>query len=152
MRVCKLCARETANKWYHNNQERHHINTKAWYQANKDYFKGRYEYNQDTAFAKSLFRKYKMTVQEYDALLDIQGGGCAICHQVCPSGRRLNVDHDHQCCPGGKNTTTCGLCVRALLCMNCNQALGKLHDDVELVSRALGYLTEWHAARTARLG
>lgn len=36
--------------------------------------------------------------------------------------------------------------------MNCNQALGKLHDDVELVSRALGYLTEWHAARTARLG
>jgi hypothetical protein len=67
--------------------------------------------------------RYAMTSATYDAMLAAQGGGCAIC--ACPpieGKRRHPVDHDHACCPGqGK---TCGNCVRGILCMACNQALG----------------------------
>lgn len=84
-----------------------------------------------------LKRFYGMSVEDYDALLASQGGGCAICHGVNKSGQRLAVDHDHACCPG---KTSCGRCVRALLCANCNLGLGKFRDDPLLLAAAIEYL------------
>jgi hypothetical protein len=52
-----------------------------------------------------------LSVEEYDAMLKAQGGGCAICGNP-PKTRRLDVDHDHKT---GK--------VRGLLCHRCNRAL-----------------------------
>ena len=52
-----------------------------------------------------------VTVEQYDALLAAQGGGCAICGNP-PKTRRLHVDHDHKT---GR--------VRGLLCHRCNRAL-----------------------------
>lgn len=52
-----------------------------------------------------------LSLEEYDALLAAQGGGCAICGNP-PKTRRLDVDHDHRT---GK--------VRGLLCHRCNRAL-----------------------------
>ena len=56
---------------------------------------------------------FGLTPEQYEALLTAQGGGCAICGETCPTGRRLAVDHDHQ---SGY--------VRALLCVTCNRMLG----------------------------
>ena len=76
--------------------------------------------------------KYRV---QYSVLLAEQGGRCAMC-QVESSGRSFSVDHDHRCCPGDYS---CGQCVRGLLCLRCNTALG-LYEDKDLRSKAETYL------------
>lgn len=62
---------------------------------------------------------YQLSPEEYEKLLSSQDGVCAICKKS-PKSRRLAVDHDHSCCPG---KSTCGECVRGLLCISCNSRL-----------------------------
>ena len=54
-----------------------------------------------------LKRKYGLTLEAYQELLDSQGGGCPICGKPDPD----NVDHDHET---GR--------VRGILCWDCNIA------------------------------
>lgn len=70
----------------------------------------------DNAWKQQLLWKFKITPEDYLAMLERQGGVCAICKRP-PGKRRLAVDHDHSCCPG---VPTCGACVRGLLCSGCN--------------------------------
>lgn len=49
----------------------------------------------------------------------------------------LTVDHDHSCCPGA---TSCGRCVRGLICMRCNATLGMLNDDLATAEAVVEYL------------
>lgn len=49
----------------------------------------------------------------------------------------LVVDHDHACCAGG---TSCGECVRGLLCFRCNNALGYALDSSDILKGAARYL------------
>lgn len=93
----------------------------------------------DCHFAKKLRRQYKLTPETYGAILDSQGGACAIC-KVPPSGKRLSVDHDHACCPG---EVTCGACVRGLLCDGCNWWLGLINDDLTRLTEAELYLRRY---------
>ena len=79
-----------------------------------------------------------LTRDAYDALLESQGGVCAVCQGLNPHGARLAVDHDHACCPGAKS---CGKCVRGLLCVRCNRATGLLKDSAENAGRLFAYLT-----------
>lgn len=77
-------------------------------------------------------RRYGITPADYDALLEKQGGVCAICESPsCATGRRLAVDHDH-------NTGH----VRGLLCAACNLLLGKARDDIALLTRSIAYLKD----------
>jgi len=85
----------------------------------------------------SYLTKYGITTEDYERMLDAQGGGCAACG-ARPGKRRLHVDHDHACCPG---RTSCGRCIRGLLCHGCNNALGCVKDDPELLVRLAAYLT-----------
>lgn len=80
---------------------------------------------------------FGLTEDEYAVLAAKQGNVCAICEGVNPSGKNLFVDHDHACCPGARS---CGLCIRGLLCSNCNWALGNLREDITLFHRAVDYL------------
>lgn len=75
-------------------------------------------------------------------MLNEQGGVCAVCGGVNENGRALAVDHDHACCPDSKS---CGSCVRALLCIGCNTAIGSMQDDPERLLKAAAYL-EAHRA------
>ena len=84
-----------------------------------------------------LRHKFNVTIEWYEGKLEEQGGVCAICERPDPSGRSLAVDHDHSCCPG---KTSCGECVRSLLCGNCNTGIGKFQDDVQLLQAAIAYL------------
>lgn len=87
---------------------------------------------------KHRLANYGMTWEQYQSLLDAQGGGCAICGQACSSGRLLAVDHDHTCCPDVAKS--CGGCVRGLLCGACNQGIGKFEDAPERLRAAADYL------------
>lgn len=80
---------------------------------------------------------YRIDVDRYDAMLAEQRGGCAICGGTNANGRNLSVDHDHTCCP---SATSCGRCVRALLCEACNRAIGMLGDDPARLEAAAAYL------------
>lgn len=79
-------------------------------------------------------RRFSLTLQEFEMLLNQQGGKCAICGYDDLSDKNFFplVDHDHKT----------GI-VRGLLCLNCNQALGKLKDSVQNLDNAKRYLLEW---------
>lgn len=49
-------------------------------------------------FLYDLAIKYNLTIEQHDAMLEAQGGTCAICGGTNPNGYRLAIDHDHACC------------------------------------------------------
>lgn len=87
--------------------------SEAWRAANRE----RHTFLQRRSHLKRL---YGLTPELFDAILEAQGGGCALCGSN-NNGKRLHVDHDHACCPGRRS---CGRCVRGLLCGPCNRLLG----------------------------
>lgn len=91
-----------------------------------------------------------MLPSEYDALLASQDGLCAVCRrpQVKGSGQ-LDLDHDHQCCPGN-DRRRCGKCNRGLLCKLCNWALGNARDSPDRLRALADYLDSWTALRRRR--
>ena len=76
---------------------------------------------------RRLMQRFKRTPEWYEETLASQGGHCALCSTE-PKEKRLNVDHDHKCCPCVGTRYTCGKCVRGLLCDICNQKLGFLEN------------------------
>ena len=77
-----------------------------------------------------LKARYGITAADYDAMLEAQGGLCAVCRERPAQ----HVDHDHVF---GN--------VRGLLCSCCNQGLGNFRDDLAHVQAAVDYLerTTW---------
>lgn len=78
-----------------------------------------------------MLRRYGLTIAEWDELLKAQGGRCAICRTDRAGGGddRWHVDHDHAT---GQ--------IRGLLCNSCNQAIGLLKDDPEIIAAAARYV------------
>lgn len=74
-----------------------------------------------------LRRRYGITLDEYEALLEGQGNCCAVCGRT--QDINYSVDHSH----------TTGE-VRGLLCTACNRGIGMLQDDPELLRKAANYL------------
>ena len=75
-----------------------------------------------------------MTIEDYGALLEAQGYGCAICGTDEPGGKwntHFAVDHNHK---SGK--------IRGLLCGHCNVMLGNAKDNPAVLMAAARYLTE----------
>jgi hypothetical protein len=86
-----------------------------------------------------LKQNYGMSLEDYNGMVDKQGGVCKICGNVdvkfSKTGesriQRLAVDHCHKT---GE--------VRGLLCSSCNGGLGLFKDDINLLRKALKYLTK----------
>lgn len=75
-------------------------------------------------------RLYNITGIEYDAILALQNGVCAICKKPPKiGGKKLAVDHDHKT----------GL-IRGLLCWSCNSFLSKANDDPVIIMNAADYI------------
>lgn len=84
---------------------------------------------------RNLQFKYGMTIEDYDRMLEEQGG-CAICGTDNPLGEgnprpaiSFAVDHCH----------TTGR-VRGLLCNPCNRGIGFLRDSPAILRKAASYL------------
>lgn len=98
-------------------------------------------------FKARLKHLYKLSLEQYEELVERQQGVCALCGSEPVHWRRLSVDHDHRCCPSASKS--CGKCVRALLCLKCNNGVGWLENlGVDLV---LAYLDQrafdWEEAK-----
>ena len=91
--------------------------------ANPDYFKD-----------KDLKKYYGVTLDWYKEQYAKQGGACAICNKPETSvirGKVLSLAVDH-CHDTGK--------VRGLLCIPCNQGIGMLKHNRDLLQKAIAYL------------
>ena len=76
-------------------------------------------------------RKYGLTLQEFNAMMESQSGACAICGHSDMSTPNFFPVVDH-CHSSGK--------VRGILCMACNMGLGKFKDDPSRLLSAASYL------------
>lgn len=83
-------------------------------------------------FPDRLRRLYGITVEDYELILGIQDGECAICESRVShsSAKRLSVDHNHETKE-----------VRGLLCANCNLIIGLCKGSVEILVNAANYLS-----------
>lgn len=90
-----------------------------------------------------LKSQYGLSLEEYNLMLEQQGGVCKICGKPETKTQRrgtdrnltpehLHVDHDHLT---GKP--------RGLLCYKCNTAIGKFDDRPELLRKAADYIEEY---------
>ena len=96
----------------------------------KEYRKG--YYNKSNYRRTFLKRKYGITLAEYDEMLEIQSGGCAICGKTPKEeGKHLAVDHNHE--TGN---------IRGLLCEDCNRAIGMLGEKPQRLRAATLYLEQ----------
>ena len=115
---------------------------RLWNQANREKLNAQQrERNQTGRYARHylkshLKRSYGLTVEQYEAMVSVQGGKCAICGKVPGNTShidgRLHVDHCH-------DTDR----VRDLLCTGCNKGIGQFGDDPELLEKAIAYLRKW---------
>lgn len=88
-------------------------------------FERKYYYKHESS---RMRRKYGITLEQYNKLLDQQNGKCAICGGG--NGKhKLVIDHDHAT---GK--------IRGLLCKKCNTAIGMMNDNPDLLLRGSDYL------------
>ncbi len=87
---------------------------------------------------RNLQKNYGISSSDYDQMLLLQNGMCAICPTTFPGGRKtsnyFHVDHDHTT---GK--------VRGLLCAGCNLAIGHLKESVA-TARALADYLDAHSS------
>jgi hypothetical protein len=86
-----------------------------------------------------LKRYHGLTPEDYARMLDAQNGVCAICEEP-PQGKKhcgkLHVDHDH----------ATGV-IRALLCADCNRAIGLFRESPARARKAALYLERHQANR-----
>lgn len=92
---------------------------------------------------------FGISAELYWALYEFQGGKCAILNcRATGKTKALAVDHDHKCCPG---RTSCGKCVRGLLCGVHNEQLGRNGDDPWVFRDMASYLEYPRFAEFLRL-
>lgn len=120
-RECKTCLQVRSRHNYAAKPELYREHNRRWRRENP-------ERSDLTRHASHIRINYGLSLDEYDAMLVRQGGGCAVCGAL-PDGRRLHIDHDHET---GK--------VRGLLCSGCNTAIGGFREDVATILDGAEYV------------
>jgi hypothetical protein len=140
---CKACTNARRLDRYRLNREREIARVRAWQKANPERLKAWREKNRDRRLAQlreiHLRNKFGLRREEYNRILEAQGGVCALCERPPTPGISLHVDHDH-----GTGE------IRGLLCMRCNNALGLFGEDPDLLKRAARYVTSDARHRSQR--
>ena len=127
-KYCCYCKRTLTTADFHKDRSRpdglsHRCKSCAieWARAHKR--------SKEKQFIYEMEYYYGMSVADYKAMEQEQGGKCAICGRR--PEKRLAVDHCH-------DTDV----VRGLLCRTCNSAIGLLQDDPDVIMRAAIYVEE----------
>ena len=106
---------------------------KKWERENRDTIRRRA--SRRKAGRRDRLKKYGLTLQDYEDMVEAQEGVCAICGEPETQISRwgtpilLSVDHDHK-------TNK----VRELLCRHCNVLLGMCREDIEVLLNAISYI------------
>jgi hypothetical protein len=100
-----------------------------WREYSARYHRERFKADPDYHRARSLKKRYGITLDEFNRLIRAQGNACAICLTPMEQIKRKCVDHCHR-------TGT----VRGVLCQGCNVAIAHLRDDPLAAIRASEYL------------
>ena len=116
---CKVCSVAAVTASRRKDPTSHRRSSKAWAEKNP-------ERNADN----NARRRYGLEPGGYAAMLEAQGGRCAICNTT-DTGKlyRFHIDH----CHGTKE-------VRGLLCNGCNIGIGQLKHSEEILKAAIAYL------------
>lgn len=155
---------EQARRWQESNKDHRKEYMRKYYAANKsekwtgrtDDEKAKYNATRRTNYAASpelresvkakvkewqsanpaklktnRLKQYGIGLTEYNAMLAAQGGKCGICGYSDMSKPAFFPLVDHCHATGA---------VRGLLCMSCNQGLGKFRDDRALLAKAMQYI------------
>jgi hypothetical protein len=130
---CKTCFAVRAKARYELKRDEIIASVSQWQKDNAERVRAyRKQYNatrRSVLREQHLVRKFGITLDEFEAMLAAQGGGCAVCGRSAPEGTSLHVDHDHDS----------GV-VRGLLCFTCNGALGMFTENEHLLTRAADYV------------
>lgn len=145
---CKSCRNGSNSRWRAANKEKYEQWLKEYWEDHKEkrraiarkyrrahpYTEADKRWNRDHKdyyVRKQLERRLKelgFTREQYTALVEAQGGKCAICAK--PLGRgEFCLDHSH----------STGV-VRGILCRRCNLGVGQFSDDPILLRTAAAYL------------
>lgn len=132
---CKECMTAYRKSRYRNDPDVAKRRVREWRERNPEkYREGQRRYREEHGErrrerdrAGHLSRTYGLTPADYDFLVSVQGGRCAICDKADSKG--LHVDHDHRT----------GL-VRGLLCGRCNKGIGLVDEDLGRLDAAKSYL------------
>lgn len=117
---CKECDKKHSKKHYLKTNDKQIVRSKE------------YRKNKPDAGRNAKFKyKYGITTDDYDKMLKNQNFQCAICLSNHSNKRMLDVDHNHHT----------GV-VRGLLCRSCNLAIGQLKDSIEILNKAIVYLSQ----------
>lgn len=93
------------------------------------------EATQELDWRRNLGRVYGLTPEQWQKMYESQGGVCMYCGKpetdtLNGKVKRLAVDHDRECCDHYKS---CGKCIRGLSCAFCNQLMGRVERNPDLV-------------------
>lgn len=128
-KICRKCGfKGEKNKF----SKKENICKQCISSSNKEYRKA----NTDKYRSQIYFKKFGITLEEYEKILSEQDGVCKICKNgetMIMNGQviALAVDHCHKT---GK--------VRGLLCQQCNSGIGCFKDNIEIMTYAIKYLIE----------
>jgi hypothetical protein len=119
--------KEQTKIYYHKHKERLNAYSTLWQKQHKEARKQQH-----------YKKKYGITLEDYNKILDSQSGICAICQQteVISTGKTkkinpLGIDHCHKT---GR--------IRGLLCSKCNIGLGFLEKLTVPIERYFNYLNQ----------
>ncbi|HEX2274977.1 MAG TPA: endonuclease VII domain-containing protein [Acidimicrobiales bacterium] len=115
--------RDRARRWQQANPERVAAHAAAYRASGRKRISDRKSY---------LKRRFGLTIEEDESMLQAQNAVCALCHRPPRAGSALHVDHDHET---GR--------VRGLLCFTCNNALGDFEDDAVRLREAARYVESY---------
>lgn len=118
-RYCKECRKALNREWRQRNPDAHKRPAKRAWERN----------NAAKIAFYSRKARYGISHEQYQALVEQQGGRCAICRRLPDRKRPLHIDHDHD--TGA---------IRGLLCYQCNTAIGLFGDNPAVVASAMLYL------------
>lgn len=123
-------------KWAKENPVKTKMIKAKWRNENRTKIRtASYKHYRKSGKNKYLIDTYGITQEQYNGMVVLQNGLCAICNkcetQVNRSGElyELSVDHNHNT---GK--------IRELLCKKCNLNIGLLKDDINYISVIIKYL------------
>jgi hypothetical protein len=129
---CRQCEREYQREIYKKNPFKRKERANRWMEKYAVEYSAKRKIERQKYYASEIARKYKISKQEAQRLIDTEGSmckACGICFDMTKPLLRRNLDHCHTT---GK--------IRGFLCSRCNTVAGFVNDETEILEKISNYL------------